>query len=153
MAQAKAPTTKSKTAVRKRAPSARKSDSERPQTPLVEWIAAAAGLIATVAVVGVIGWEALNATNGPPSIKVALHGVTAVEGGYVAELQVANRGGRPAAQVIVEGVLHSGGEEVETAETTFDYVPDNSVRHGGLFFRSDPRAASLQLRPKGFTDP
>ena len=123
-------------------------------TPAIEWVAAALGAALTLFVAGVIGWEALYAREAkPPSIAAERLGVSPVSGGYVVEIRVTNRGGRPAAQVMVEGELMSPGVEPEVAEATFDYIPDKSAREGGLFFKSDPASGTLTLRAKGFAEP
>ena len=125
-----------------------------PGTPALEWIAAALGTALTLFVVGVIGWEALHSRQTkPPAITAERLGVASVAGGYLVEIRVANRGGRPAAQVLVEGELASPQGDPEVSEATFDYIPDSSARTGGLFFRSDPAAGTLTLRAKGFVEP
>ena len=123
-------------------------------TPAIEWAAAALGAALTLFVAGVVGWEALYGREAkPPSISAERLGVSPVTGGYVVEIRVANRGGRPAAQVMVEGELASPGAQPEVAEATFDYIPDRSARKGGLFFKSDPASGTLTLRAKGFAEP
>ena len=131
---------------------ARKPTSERPKTPLLEWIAAGVGLALTGFVITVIGRAALTADDRPPEIGVELLNVAPTKGGYLVELRVTNSGGRPAAQVLVEGEINTAGE-AETAQTTFDYVPDHSSRVGGLFFESDPRKGEVSVRGKGFVEP
>jgi uncharacterized protein (TIGR02588 family) len=123
------------------------------QTPLLEWVSAAVGLALTLAVIGVIGWEALNADDSPPAIVVERLAATRTASGYVLEVKVTNTGGSPAAQVAIEGELTPSGGEPETAEATFDYVPDHSTRTGGLFFESDPNAGALKLTAKGYVSP
>jgi uncharacterized protein (TIGR02588 family) len=123
------------------------------QTPLLEWVAAAVGLLLTLGVIGVIGWEALNADDSPAAMKVESLGATRTAAGYVLEVRVTNTGGSPAAQVTIAGELTPPGGEAETAEATFDYVPDHSTRTGGLFFATDPRAGSLKLTAKGYVSP
>lgn len=122
-------------------------------TPLLEWIAGAVGLTLVLLTLGVIGHEALMGDSSPPSIAVAAREVHAVKGGWLLEIDVINEGGSPAAGVAVEGELAAAGQPPETAEATFDYVPDHSRRRGGLFFSHDPRTGPLTLRAKGFTEP
>jgi uncharacterized protein (TIGR02588 family) len=123
------------------------------QTPLLEWVSAAIGLVLTLGVIGVIGWEALNADDTPAAIKVESLGATPTGSGYVLQVRVTNTGGSPAAQVAIEGELTPPGGEAETAEATFDYVPDHSTRTGGLFFTADPAVGALKLRAKGYVAP
>lgn len=86
-------------------------------------------------------------------MSVSLRSVSAVQGGYVAEIELANTGGRPAAEVVVEGMLTLADGSPETSYVTFDYIADRSKRSGGLFFKGDPRAGELALRAKGFVEP
>lgn len=138
----------------RRKPAAPKtSSSRRQETPLLEWISAAIGLVLTLGVIGIIGWEALNADDSPPAMKVESLGATRTANGYVLEVRVTNTGGSPAAQVMIEGELAVAGGEPETAEATFDYVPDHSMRTGGLFFNGDPGAGALKLTAKGYVSP
>jgi uncharacterized protein (TIGR02588 family) len=136
------------------ATSPKASEQPPPGTPALEWIAGALGAALTLFVLAVIGWEALNASEAkPPSIVAERLGVSQVAGGHLVEIRVANRGGQPAAQVMVEGELVSPGAEPEVSEASFDYIPDKSARRGGLFFKSDPAAGTLTLRAKGFVEP
>lgn len=139
-----------------RKPAAAKSRPANPApvaTPLLEWISAAIGLVLTVGVIAVIGWETLNADDSPPAIVVERMAATRTPAGYVLEVKVTNRGGSPAAQVAIEGELTPAGGAPETAEATFDYVPDHSTRTGGLFFQTDPGAGALKLTAKGYVSP
>ncbi len=138
-----------------RKPAAKPATSRRPptETPLLEWVSAGVGLALTLGLIGVIGWEAVNADDSPPAVTVERLGATRTAAGYVLEIEVTNRGGSPAAQVAVEGELIGPDGETETAQATFDYVPDNSVRRGGLFFAGDPRAGTLRLQAKGYVEP
>lgn len=141
---------------RKPAPSKASPDSRQTmanETPLLEWVSAAIGLVLTLGVIGVIGWEALNADDSPPGMKVESLGATRTGSGYVLQIRVTNTGGSPAAQVIVEGELTPPGGEPETAEAAFDYVPDHSTRTGGLFFKENPAVGALDLRAKGYVAP
>lgn len=123
-----------------------------PATPLLEWIAAGIGGALILAVVAVLSWEIVTGDDRPPTFVAQSLGVTPVAGGFIVEIEVENRGDRPAAQVEVEGEL-SWGDAKETAGVTFDYVPGHSTRTGGLFFKSDPTKGELELTSKGFTDP
>jgi uncharacterized protein (TIGR02588 family) len=140
---------------------AKDASSAKPRTPrpgaqgapLLEWISGGVGLVLVLVTVGVIGCEALLGDPSPPAVTVEARAVHAVKGGWLVEIEAINSGGSPAAQVAVEGELTLAGQEPETAEASFDYVPDHSRRGGGLFFTHDPRAAQLSLRAKGYVEP
>ncbi|HYE45335.1 MAG TPA: TIGR02588 family protein [Caulobacter sp.] len=135
------------------APPPRKQTATTDTTSLLEWIAGGIGLLMLLAVLGVIGREALVGDTSPPAIVVEQVGTQAVPGGYLVRIKVANTGGNSAAQVVVEGELARPGQEPETSEATFDYVPERSSREGGLFFRDDPAGGGLTLRAKGYVEP
>lgn len=131
-----------------------KTAPARPRrTPWLEWVAAGIGLALTASVVGVIGREALMGDSSAPAIELKAMGVEKTATGYVLTFKATNVGGRPAAQVLVEGELAVAGAEPETAEATFDYVPDQSSRIGGLFFKADPSSGAVTLSSRGFVEP
>ena len=136
-----------------RKPAARTSHPGAQGTPLLEWIAGAVGLVLLLVTLGVIGHEALLGDRSPPAVTVEARAVHAVKDGWLVEVEVINSGGSPAAQVAIEGELTLAGQDPETAQASFDYVPDHSQRRGGLFFAHDPRRGQLDLRARGYTEP
>jgi uncharacterized protein (TIGR02588 family) len=123
------------------------------ETPLLEWIAAAVGLVVLVGVLGFVGAEAFRPDTSPPQVVVEKLGVERTDAGYLVRVRAINRGGSAAAQVVVEGELEAGAGQPETAEATFDFIADHSSREGGLFFESDPGQGRLTLRAKGYAAP
>jgi hypothetical protein len=94
------------------------------ETPFWENAVGVAGLLIVLAVVGFLVYEALQP--------------------------------QTAASVTIEGALYDpaqGDEPVETAEVTFDYIPDQSDRSGSFVFEHDPREYEVRLQVKGFMDP
>ncbi len=130
-------------------------DRKQPtREPLLEWISAGIGLGLTVAIVALIGREALNGeTAQPPAIGVVAGRVTPIQAGFVVEVTAVNRSGGTAAAVEVEGELKSGDESIESSSLTFDYVPGHAERKGGLFFTEDPRRHRLEVRALGYQAP
>ena len=148
-----------KSATRKAAtPKAQARPSQRPgagqpgPTPVLEWVAAAVGLVVLVATIGFVGSEALRPDDTPPQIVVERLGIEVTPSGYLVRVRAINRGGSPAAQVLVEGELKGEGE-IQTAEASFDFIADHSSREGGLVFEGDPRRGELTLRAKGYAAP
>jgi uncharacterized protein (TIGR02588 family) len=132
---------------------ARKQDTA-PREPLLEWIAAGIGLILTLAILVVIGREAVSGeTETAAAIHVEATSVAQVPSGFVVEIVARNASGATAAAVEIEGVLKSGETEVETSGLTLDYVPGNAKRKGGLFFSKDPRNHKLEVRALGYQRP
>ena len=123
------------------------------RTPLLEWLAAGLGLVLALGVLGFIGYHAIWGAESPPQVIVEARRVRPFEGGYLVEIRAVNRGGSTAAQVRVEGELRDAGKTVETSGATFSFVPPESERRGGLFFKRDPREFELEVRPAGYTRP
>jgi uncharacterized protein (TIGR02588 family) len=126
---------------------------KRWEPPAVEWVVAALGLLLVAASIGVLLYEAFAREDAPPAVVVEVDGVQPVEGGFLVLFHAANRGGRTAATLLVEGELRRGDETVERSEATIDYSPARSERHGGLFFTHDPAAFELRLRALGYAEP
>jgi uncharacterized protein (TIGR02588 family) len=125
----------------------------RRQAPVLEWIAAGVGLVLAVAVVSFVAVDAINRDGAPAAIVVEAGPVSSFAGGFTLEIHVRNGSASTAAQVQVEGMLLRGGQSVEVARATFDYVPGNSERRGGMFFASDPREHEVRLRALGYAEP
>jgi uncharacterized protein (TIGR02588 family) len=123
------------------------------RTPLLEWIASGIGLVLTVAVLVVIGRQAISGGAAEvPDIEVGVSRIVPVSAGFVVEIVARNHSGGTAAAVEIEGSLGPGGA-VETSGATFDYVPGHSERKGGLFFSEDPRRHMLEVRALGYKTP
>lgn len=125
----------------------------RPHAPALEWIAAALGLIVTLALLAIIGRDALQGSEGTPVLEASAGETRRVAGGSVVDFTVANRAPAAAASVEVEGVLTLPGEESETSVATLDYVAGNSEARGAMMFSGDPSAGGLKVRVRGFTEP
>lgn len=122
------------------------------QTPALEAIAAAIGLILLLAVAVVIGREALfHEDRQLPDIVVIPMRVAPAGNGFVVEFEARNRASATAAAVQIEGEV--AGEETETSSVTLDYVPGGGKTGGGLYFRTDPRGRKIELRAAGFQAP
>ena len=123
-------------------------------TPPLEWIAAGIGLVLLLLLLAVIGREAINGEAAElPAIEVAILGISPSASGFVVAFEARNRTDGTAASVEIEGVLKAGGAEIETSSAAIDYVPGKGKAQGGLFFREDPRKASLEVRALGFQTP
>lgn len=122
-------------------------------TPLLEWIVACVGLILVAGSIGFLIYQAMTRNSSPPDIMLKVKIVTPISNGYLIKFQAMNQGNSTAKGLIVEGQLKDGDEEIETSETTLDYLPSLSEREGGLFFTKDPRQFELQLRALGYEQP
>jgi len=116
-----------------------------PARPVLQRLMAAVGMLVALAVVVVVGWDALQSAR-PPALTARVVRVTTTEAGRVAEIEVVNAGSETAAAVDVEGVLGA-----ETATATIDYVPGRGRATAFLRFDGDPRAARVAV--KGWSAP
>lgn len=117
-----------------------------PETrPFLQWAMAALGAGATLAVIGVVTWEALQPSS-PPVLKAWIASVSTTSMGHVAVVDVVNAGDETASGVTVEGVV-----DAETATVTLDYVPGNGRATAYLRFDADPRSAAVGV--KGWSPP
>jgi uncharacterized protein (TIGR02588 family) len=126
-----------------------------PETPFWEKMVGVLGLLIVLGVLGFLIYEATQPQT-EPEIVAELQAVTPQAGGYLVAFAASNQGRKTAAAVAVEGALYDpagGPEPVETAEITFDYIPDQSDRTGSFVFAHDPRQYELRLHVKGFIDP
>jgi uncharacterized protein (TIGR02588 family) len=107
-------------------------------------------------VVGFLLYEAFQPQT-EAEIVTEVKAIAPQAGGYLVEFEASNYGRKTAASVAVEAALYApgdaAGEPLETAEITFDYIPDQSDRTGAFVFEHDPRLYELRLQVKGFMDP
>ncbi len=122
-------------------------------TPVLEWIVAAIGLILVVGTIGFMLYEGLTSKNTPPDFTTEIERIDAVNAGFIVKFKLTNNGEQTASGVNVEGELKNGGESVETSDVTFDYAPSKSETKGGLFFKNDPEQFQLEIRAKGYAEP
>ena len=117
--------------------------------PLLEWVAAGLGAAVALALIGVIGWSALNEhPDELPRLSVAAGPLEPAGERRTVRFTVRNASGRTAKQVQVEGTF---GEQ--TAAATLDYVPGRSEEHGALLFDAEPGGGTVELRITGYQLP
>ncbi|CAN5223950.1 hypothetical protein BH20ACI1_BH20ACI1_02100 [soil metagenome] len=122
-------------------------------TPILEWIIAAIGLILVVGTIGFMMYKGLTSKDTPPNFTTKIERIEAVNSGYIVIFDLENIGEQTASGVNVEGELKNGGESVETSGVTFDYAPSKSETKGGLFFKNDPKQFQIEIRAKGYAEP
>lgn len=124
-------------------------EKQRASTPMLEWIAAATGLVLTLALLALLGKEALlGQRDEVPTVEVRVERIVEKEGLFVVEVEAVNHHGATASAVEIEGTL---GDTASTV--TIDYVPGHSRRRAGLYFREDPRGGQLDVRALGYEEP
>jgi uncharacterized protein (TIGR02588 family) len=129
---------------------------QREGTPFWEKAVGVIGILFLVGIVGFLIYEAMQPSS-PPDITVAVEQIAPATGGFLVEIQAQNLGKETAATVEIEGALKSSddpeGEPIETSTLTFDYLPSQSSRNGGLFFQEDPGQYNLEVQAKSYIEP
>lgn len=125
----------------------------RGHPPLWERIVAGLGLLTVIGLLGYLLYEAVAGDHSPPNILVDVVEVRDNGEDFLVIFEVRNAGGTTASSVVITGELARFGIVTEAASATLDFVPAESTRHGGLFFRHDPREATLRLTPSGYVVP
>lgn len=121
--------------------------------PPLEWAVAALGLALVLAVAVFLGVHGYADRRSPPDISLRAESVVELRSGFLVSVQAVNTGGKTAGAVTVEGVLRNSSGVAETSQMSFQYLPPNSPRTGGLFFTRDPLQYTLTLRPMGYEAP
>jgi len=129
-------------------------ESRPRKTPLLEWIASGIGLLLTIAMIGIIGREALSGESEQvATITVTATSFSQAATGYVLAFDASNKTGGAAAAVEIEATLKDGHTIVETGKATLDYVPGYGRASGGVVFTNDPSLRKLEIRAVGFQIP
>lgn len=129
-------------------------EEKRPSgTSALEWGAATMGAILLLGVIGYMSYCGITQPDGPPKIALRQGPTHRAPGGFLVEFTARNEGNKTAATLKVTGQLLDGERVVEKSEATFDYVPEQSERIGGLFFTQDPSRHELRLRSEGYSAP
>ncbi len=118
----------------------------------LEWVVAGLGLVLVAFTVAFMLFQTFSGGDLPPQVTLRVLETKRSGDGFLVLIEAHNVGDEAAAELGVEGTVTRGGKTVETSETTFDFLPAESVREGGLFFSEDPRG-SLSLRALGFREP
>jgi uncharacterized protein (TIGR02588 family) len=120
--------------------------------PVSEYIIAGIGFILIVAVLVFLGWEAITGTGSPPRIVTSLEKMTVLSPGYIAHVSVRNMGEQTASHLRLRAQLTTG-DTAEDHELLVDYLPPNSIRMIGVYFKNEPTAANLEIVPLSYQEP
>ena len=127
---------------------------DRGRKPFLEWFAASLVLVLTLALLGFIGWNAIQQQQEhAPAISVRVESIEQSGNGWLVRFAARNAAPATAAEVRIEGELRRPGAEMESSAVTLDYLPGGSALKGGLMFAHDPRRGRLTLRPLGYVEP
>jgi uncharacterized protein (TIGR02588 family) len=120
---------------------------------LIEWIVSTTGTLLFLFTLMFVLVNAITNSKTPADIKVKLLSVHENGDDFLLNVEVENKGNASVEGLEIEALLTNAGTEIEKGVTTFDYVPGNSKRKGGIFFKNNPQDFTLTLRPLGFEEP
>ena len=99
-----------------------------------------------------LGWTAIVETESPSDVIFNPVKISAIDKGYLVEVEVTNTGSQSMAALTIEGrLIKNDSEEIRRAQ--LDYLPSRSKNYVGFFFTSDPRTGTLQFQPSGYQQP
>jgi uncharacterized protein (TIGR02588 family) len=75
------------------------------------------------------------------------------EQSYFLPVAVMNRGGRTAAEVLIQAELVSSDGSSEDTEFTLDFLAGGETREGTVVFATDPAAGELTIDVASFQQP
>lgn len=123
-----------------------KATPDNEQPAVLEWAAAALGLLLTLAALVVVLVEAFSPRT-PPDIDLRVLAIAPAGAGWRVEIEASNRGRATAADLRIEGEVAG-----ETAQTQIAYLPGRGSERATLGFDHDPRG-DLELTVRGWTEP
>lgn len=124
--------------------------SAREGTPLAEWVIGAIGALLFVAMMIVLGHDAIAGRDDPADVVIEVRSIDRGEGGWRVRARARNVGGTTAETLVVRGTLRGPDGDEEQSSAQIDYLPPRSWRAVVLVFDRDPRAGDLDLRASGY---
>lgn len=122
-------------------------------TPPLEWAFAILGCGIVLGVVGYLGYRGVQEDAGRPGVVVRELRSERDGSDYRVDVELENTGRETAQSLQIVAELSRGGETLESDEAIVDYLPAESTRQIGFYFRTDPESADLTIRPGGFNYP
>lgn len=117
-------------------------------TPTMEWIIGGLGFVLVLGAIGYLLWQGLRGEHRPPKIVLKVEAIEPVGESFLVRVRAINQGGEPVKSLMIEGTINSA----ESSTMTFDNLPADSERLGGLFFTADPRQQKIKLRAHGYEE-
>lgn len=133
--------------------SSRQQTGNRQITSVWEKITASIGLLLVLSSVGFILFQGIWGNETPPDVQISIESIQPVSTGYLVKFTSKNEGGSSLAGVVVQAQLTKGEDKIETSQTTIEFLPANSLRKGGFFFRNNPKMFRLEARTLGYQEP
>lgn len=125
-----------------------------PQRPTFEWIVGTICATLVLAIVFLLGFEALFGSERPPQLSAVIERLEPGSGGTLAVVTVSNEGDVAAAKVGVEATIARDGEAPQQKHIEFDYVAAGGTRSGAFVIDGKGvRMEDIDVSVQGFSDP
>ena len=132
----------------------RTSRAKAPQdTPVLEWMVGSVGAVLFLLGVGFLVAEGLQGDDNPGRIEFKVQEVAQAGDAFYVRYSAHNLGSLTLADLNVRAELFQGEVVVETSHGKLEFLPGQSSRIGGFFFRRDPRTLNLVLSAEGYQEP
>ncbi len=134
-------------------PDIAKSNQSSGNIPFLEWVVAVIGFLLVTGAIGFLFYTGMKEEKLPPLIILKIDSIQVSGTNYLVTIKAINQGSETVKELMIEGKLKTKSSEIESSNLTFDYLPSQSERLGGLFFTSDPHNFTIQLRALGYEQP
>jgi uncharacterized protein (TIGR02588 family) len=130
----------------------REEATEERKRSVAEWMTLAFSIILILGLVGLVTYVSLSGGNEPPIVEARpLDAEIRHEGeSYYLPVEVTNRGGHTAEEVLIQAELVNGVGAPETAELTIDFLAGGETAEGTVVFTSDPLNGELTIGVASF---
>lgn len=122
-------------------------------TSAIEWVTAAVGAVLFIAMIGYMVYVGLRDVQGSPKIELTTSDPVQRDDNFHVGFVATNSGEVTATGLVVRAVLTDGDRDVESQEVTIDYLPTQSSRRGGFFFKQDPTRYKLAVTATAYMEP
>ena len=134
-------------------PDMAKSNKNPGYIPILEWVVAVIGFLLVTGAISFLFYTGMTEKKLPPLITLKIDSIQASGTNYLVTVKAINQGSETVKELLIEGKLKTKSSEIESSNLTFDYLPSQSERLGGLLFTSDPHNFTIQLRALGYEQP
>jgi uncharacterized protein (TIGR02588 family) len=121
--------------------------------PFWEWFVAGLGALLVLLCMGYLAYRAVTGNSAAPMPDIRVVEVMRLDGVHLVRVKVYNRSESTAEGLRIAGLLERDGGIVERSQVVIQYLPGESWREAGLFFRRDPAEFDLRLVPEGYEAP
>jgi uncharacterized protein (TIGR02588 family) len=120
-----------------------------------EWTTLAISIVLILGLLALVTYVSISGGNEPPIVEArALLDEMRHEGEtYYLPVEVTNRGGRTAEEVLITAALAGSAGSAEESEFTLDFLAGGETREGTAVFTTDPSAGELTIDVASFQAP